>query len=78
MKEGTRKTPVIELLKYMKENQYFIGDDLLKEFQSAIEVEKDFISNAYFEAVNKYYGINQHNLEEITEDIEEYYKYLTE
>jgi len=35
------KTPVQELMEYMEQNQYFIGNDLLAKYNELIEKEKD-------------------------------------
>ena len=34
------KTPVQELMEYMEQNQYFIGNDLLAKYKELIEKEK--------------------------------------
>lgn len=35
------KTPVQELMEYMEQNQYFIGNDLLDKYNELLEEEKD-------------------------------------
>jgi len=35
------KTPVQQLMEYMEQNQYFIGNDLLDKYNELIENEKD-------------------------------------
>jgi len=35
------KTPVQELMEYMEQNQYFIGNDLLAKYKELIEKEKE-------------------------------------
>jgi len=34
------KTPLQELMEYMEQNQYFIGNDLLAKYNELLEVEK--------------------------------------
>lgn len=41
------KTPLQELMKYMEQNQYFIGNDLLAKYKELIEKEKELIFDAY-------------------------------
>ena len=35
------KTPVQQLMEYMEQNQYFIGNDLLDKYNELLEEEKD-------------------------------------
>ena len=35
------KTPVQELMEYMEQNQYFIGNDLLAKYKELIDQEKE-------------------------------------
>jgi len=35
------KTPLQELMHYMEQNQYFIGNDLLAKYEELLEEEKD-------------------------------------
>ena len=35
------KTPVQELMEYMEQNQYFIGNDLLAKYKDLLEKEKE-------------------------------------
>ena len=35
------KTPIQELMEYMDQNQYFIGNDLLDKYNELLEEEKD-------------------------------------
>lgn len=35
------KTPLQELMEYMEQNQYFIGNDLLAKYKELIEQEKE-------------------------------------
>jgi len=35
------KTPLQELMEYMEQNQYFIGNDLLAKYKELIEKEKE-------------------------------------
>ena len=35
------KTPLQELMEYMEQNQYFIGNDLLAKYNELLEEEKD-------------------------------------
>jgi len=35
------KTPLEELMYYMEQNQYFIGNDLLAKYKELLEKEKD-------------------------------------
>ena len=37
------KTPVQELMEYMEQNQYFIGNDLLAKYNELIEKRKQNI-----------------------------------
>ena len=37
------KTPLQELMEYMEQNQYFIGNDLLAKYKELIEKEKQEI-----------------------------------
>ena len=41
------KTTVEELMEYMEQNQYFIGNDLLAKYNKLIEKEKELIFDAY-------------------------------
>jgi hypothetical protein len=41
------KTPLQELMEYMEQNQYFIGNDLLAKYKELIEEEKELIKDAY-------------------------------
>jgi hypothetical protein len=44
------KTPLEELMYYMEQNQYFIGNDLLAKYKELLEKEKEVIMNAFIEA----------------------------
>jgi len=35
------KTPIQELMEYMEQNQYFIGNDLLDKYNELLEEEKN-------------------------------------
>ena len=35
------KTPIQELMEYMEQNQYFIGNDLLDKYNELLEKEKN-------------------------------------
>ena len=35
------KTPLQQLMEYMEQNQYFIGNDLLAKYKELLEKEKD-------------------------------------
>ena len=41
------KTPLQQLMEYMEQNQYFIGNDLLAKYKELIEKEKELIRDAY-------------------------------
>ena len=41
------KTPLQQLMEYMEQNQYFIGNDLLAKYKELIEIEKQQIIDAH-------------------------------
>ena len=41
------KTPVQELMEYMEQNQYFIGNDLFAKYKELLEKEKELFFDAY-------------------------------
>ena len=43
------KTPLQELIEWMEQNQYFIGNDLYSKQKELLEKERVEIQNAYFE-----------------------------
>ena len=51
------KTPLQELMQYMEQNQYFIGNDLLEKYKELIEKEnQEFIGcyiRGYIRAMTK-------------------------
>lgn len=44
-------TPVQELMRYMEQNQYFIGNDLLAKYKELIDKEKEQIERAFEEGM---------------------------
>lgn len=38
------KTPLQQLMDYMEQNQYFIGNDLLAKYNELLEKEKEIIT----------------------------------
>lgn len=41
------KTPITELIAYMNQNRYFIGNDLYAEFERFLTLERLHIERAY-------------------------------
>lgn len=44
-------TPVQELMRYMEQNQYFIGNDLLEKYNELLGKEKEQIERAFEEGM---------------------------
>jgi hypothetical protein len=49
MTNSKQQTAVDSIIEFMKNNQYFIGDDLYEFLKQAKEMEKVHIFNAYIE-----------------------------
>lgn len=48
------KTPLQELMEYMEQNQYFIGNDLLAKYEELIELEKQQIIDAHINGQSEF------------------------
>ena len=48
------KTPLQELMEYMEQNQYFIGNDLLAKYKELIEIEKQQIIDAHINGQSEF------------------------
>ena len=46
-----KQTAVEWLIDWIGKNQYFVGNDLLKAFNQAKEMEKEQIMNAYYDGI---------------------------
>lgn len=66
------KTPLQELMEYMEQNQYFIGNDLLDKYNELIEKEKQEFISCYIRAMTKDY-LNPMPRKYYYEPAEEYY-----
>lgn len=66
------KTPLQELMEYMKHSQYFIGNDLLAKYNELIEKEKQAFISCYIRAMTKEY-LNPMPRKYYYEPAEEYY-----
>jgi len=47
------KTPLQELMEYMEQNQYFVGNDLLDKYNELIEKEKQEYISCWIRAYTK-------------------------
>lgn len=50
---GNCKTAITELISFMAQNQYFIGNDLLEKSRELLVLEKQQIMNAYDTAIER-------------------------
>jgi len=66
------KTPLQELMYYMEQNQYFIGNDLLAEYKKLLEKEKQEYIDCWIRAYTKDF-INPLQRKYYYELAEEYY-----
>lgn len=48
------KTPLQQLMEYMEQNQYFIGNDLLAKYKELIEIEKQQIIDAHINGQSEF------------------------
>ena len=48
------KTPLQQLMEYMEQNQYFIGNDLLAKYKELIEMEKQQIIDAHINGQSEF------------------------
>lgn len=71
-KQREMKTPMQELMEYMEQNQYFIGNDLLAKYKELIEKEKQEFISCYIRAMTKDY-LNPMPRKYYYEPAEEYY-----
>jgi len=47
-----KKTPLQQLIEYMGQNQYFIGNDLYAKQKELLQEEKQMVVYAYYDGMN--------------------------
>jgi hypothetical protein len=52
--KATELTAVEWVLDWMSKNQYFIGNDLLKAVEQALEMEKEQLKDRYLRGIENY------------------------
>ena len=62
------KTPIQELIEWMEQNQYFIGNDLYGKYHELLEKEKEVIMRVYQDGLDNGFSNGNWKLEEYYEE----------